>query len=164
MIGAPPVHLHRHLGEHPVTGTVLRLHQGDVVGARGPVGHEHELGAGGVGTAHAPRGPQVVVEGACSAVLGAGDAAVAGRVDGAAVLFDDGARVVAGTREHVEPEVEPGRVGEGLAGAFRRALVVADGREPVLGAPAVGVGDDQVGVTPQRRCELGVGQVGGLRG
>ena len=112
------VHLHRHLGEHPVTRTVLGLHERDVVGAGGAVGHQHELGAGRIGATDTPRGAQIVVEGACGAVLGAGDAAVLRRVDGAPVLLDDGARVVAGSRG-TRRAGSRGR--SGRAGSGRRA-------------------------------------------
>ena len=90
------------------------------------------------------------------AVLGPCGATVGTGVDGAALLLHDRARVVVGTGEEIEAVVVVVGIGERLAGALGRPLVVPQRAEPLLGAAPVGVGHHQVGAATEGGRQLGV--------
>ncbi len=95
--GRPVVDPDGHAGQDPVPGTILRLHEGDMVGARAVGGAQDELLTGRVRATDSPRGAEIAVEGTRGPILGSAGAAVRGRVDGAAVLLDDRPSVVIGS-------------------------------------------------------------------
>lgn len=143
-----PVEGERHVADPAVLVPGV-LEQGHTVGRDRLVGGDDQVLAGRVVEgAHLPAGGLVAVHGLRGVVTrGVGDVVAVGRCSsgGASLQLHDGAVVVTGVGEHVQPVVREVRLERLLAGAVGVAVVVAD-RAPPGALLAVGVGDDERGV------------------